>query len=312
MEWVEVQIHTTHEAMEPLTNILNEFGANGVVIKDSANLKKKRVPLFGEIYELDKQNFPNDGVYVKAYFINNEQFTNKLKKIKQKITELKAFGIDIGENNLSTELIAEEDWETSWKKYYEPTEITDQITIVPDWETYEATKKDEIIVKMDPGMAFGTGTHPTTKLSVNALEKYLNKNDDVIDVGCGSGILSIISARLGANHVYAYDLDEVAVTSTNANSSLNNLTDKITVEKNNLLKGIDRKANIIIANILTHILIELLKDVHENLAENGRLILSGIIEKKENEILHWLEKDHFKVIDRMKEEEWITLVVEKP
>lgn len=311
MEWIEVQIHTSHEAIEPITNILNDFGANGVVIKDSLDLTKKRQTEFGEIYELDKNEFPENGVFINAYLTNDEHFINKLEKIKRKINNLKTYDIYLGKNEIKTTKIKEDDWATAWKKYYEPTTITNQVTIVPNWETYEKQNEQEIIVKMDPGMAFGTGTHPTTRLAAQFLEKYLTRSDDIIDVGCGSGILSIISAKLGANHVYAYDLDDVAIKSTQINCSLNDVSNRVTVTKSNLLENIEQKANIIVANILTHILIKLIKDVRKNLPTNGRLILSGIIKKNENDLLDCLNTYGFKVIDRKKEDDWIALVAQK-
>lgn len=311
MDWIELKIHTTHGAMEAVTHILNENGANGVVIKDSADLTKEKESLFGEIYELDEAKFPNDGVFIKAYFKNNEQTNTTLHNIRREIDELQSFGIDLGNNDMTTKSIIEEDWATSWKKHYKPTAITENITIVPSWEQYETTKHEEKIIKMDPGMAFGTGTHPTTILSVRALEKHLNKDELVIDVGCGSGILSIAALVLGANHVYAFDLDEVAVTSTSVNSELNNLKDNITVKQSNLLQGVDIKANVIVSNILAHILIDLINDVDKNLAPAGKLILSGIIEKKEADVTTHLEDNGFKLIARDQMENWISLVAQK-
>src|SRR5699024_7345183 len=117
--------------------------------------------------------------------------------------------IDIGIGEVLVNKVIESDWESAWKQYYKPTSISNRITIVPSWEKYEKTHEDELLVTLDPGMAFGTGTHETTKLSVLALEKYVEKGDLIIDVGCGSGILSITSILLGAKHAYAYDLDHI-------------------------------------------------------------------------------------------------------
>src|SRR5699024_6123092 len=151
-------------------------------------------------------------------------------------------------------------------------------------EDYEHETEEEMILKLDPGMAFGTGTHPTTILSIRALEKYITREDMVIDVGCGSGVLSIASVLLGASHAYAFDLDQVAVNSTNINSELNNIEDKITVQKNNLLENVKASANIVVSNILAEVLVNLMHDARNCLVDDGIFILSGIIDKKENMI----------------------------
>lgn len=218
LDWKEVRIHTTNEAMEPVSNILNEYGANGVVIEDPLELTKEKETLFGEIYELNPDKYPLEGIYVKAYFLNDEQFPKTVEKIKARIINLQQFNIDVGRNDVIVSSVDEEDWSTSWKKYYKPTNISNKITIVPSWEHYEHETEDELVLKLDPGMAFGTGTHPTTILSIRALEKYITREDKVIDVGCGSGVLSIASVLLGASHAYAFDLDQVAVNSTKINS----------------------------------------------------------------------------------------------
>lgn len=311
LNWKEIQVHTTHEAMESVSNILNECGANGVVIKDSKDLTKDKVPLFGEIYELNPDKFPNEGVYIKAYFIDDEQLDRKVQEIKHKIEQLRQYGIDIGKNNIALKTIAEDDWETSWKKYYKPTQITEKITIVPSWEQYDVKRNDELIIKLDPGMAFGTGTHPTTILSVKALETHLKEDDIVIDVGCGSGILSFASILLGAEHVHAFDLDQVAINSTIINSDINECAEQITTKQNNLLNGVNVKANVIVSNILAEILTDLIRDVNKNLNENGILILSGIIEKKENDIKNDLETNGFKIIERNQMDHWVSFVAQK-
>lgn len=311
LEWKEVQIYTTHEAMEPISNILNESGANGVLIKDSNDLTKKKTARFGEIYELNPNKFPKEGIMIKAYFLNDDHFPTILENINSKIDRLRDFEIDIGTGEVIINDVVETDWETAWKKYYKPTSITDKITILPSWEQYERKKDDEIIVKLDPGMAFGTGTHETTKLSVKALQKYVKKNDHVIDVGCGSGILSITSILLGAKHVHAFDLDQVAIQSTRINSELNDVHQSMTILQNDLLKEIDVKADIIVSNILAEILVDLVEDAYRCLVNDGYFILSGIIEKKELFIKEHLEKNGFKIIERNEMGHWVSFVTQK-
>lgn len=161
-------------------------------------------------------------------------------------------------------------------------------------------------------MAFGTGTHPTTILSLQALERYLNSKDLVLDVGSGSGILSIAAAKLGASHVYAYDLDEVAVTSTQNNSTLNETDERITVQKNDLLKDVEQEPDVIVSNILAEIIIQLTEDAFHLLKPNGLLITSGIIQRKKQEVLEDLTNKGFQIVETKDLEDWVSIVAQKP
>src|SRR5699024_10550908 len=149
-------------------------------------------------------------------------------------------------------IVEEEDWENEWKKYFTIQQVTDTITIVPSWKKDDF--HDDMAILIDPGMAFGTGTHPTTVLSMQALETYIQPNDTILDVGVGSGVLSIAACKLGAKHVYAYDLDEIAIKSAKMNRDLNSLQNNITIQQHDLLNNVDNPANIIVANILADIL----------------------------------------------------------
>ena len=311
MKWSEICIHTTHEAMEPVANILNEAGVTGLVIEDPLDLVKERATLFGEIYELNPSDYPVEGIYIKVYLPADRFLKDKCKEIKQAIDELAAYGIDLGVNKMVQNDVYEEDWETAWKKYYKPARITKQFTIVPTWEQYKPISKSEKIIELDPGMAFGTGTHPTTVLSVKALENYVKSHDLVIDVGCGSGVLSIAASLLGADHVYAYDLDNIAIKSTRSNVALNDLTDKITVKQNDLLQQVQMSADVIVSNILAEIIIKFVQDAWNNLKDNGLFITSGIIQKKKQLVIDELQKIGFKILEINHHDEWISIVAQK-
>lgn len=191
MKWSELSIHTTNEAVEAVSNILHEAGASGVVIEDSDELGREREDLFGEIYSLNPDDFPVDGVRVKAYLAETSFLLETVEEIKLAINNLTNFDIDLGHNVVSVQEVDEEDWATAWKKYYHPVKISNRFTIVPTWEDYERVNTDELIIELDPGMAFGTGTHPTTVMCLQALEKTVQTDSSVIDVGTGSGVLSI-------------------------------------------------------------------------------------------------------------------------
>ncbi|WP_042146515.1 50S ribosomal protein L11 methyltransferase [Paucisalibacillus sp. EB02] len=311
MKWSEICIHTTNEAIEPISNILHETGASGVVIEDPLDLVTEKENLYGEIFELDENDYPKEGVYIKAYLPLNSFLGETVEEIKQAINNLITFDIDLGPNQVVLSEVNEEDWATAWKKYYKPVQITNKITITPTWEDYTPKSNKEIVIELDPGMAFGTGTHPTTVLSIQALEKYIKGNESVIDVGCGSGVLSIASALLGAREIYAYDLDEIAVKSTQLNAKVNKVNHMIKTRQNNLLSHVQMKADIIVSNILAEIIVRFIDDAYENLVEGGYFITSGIIQAKKQLVLDNLESQGFELVEINELEDWVSVVAKK-
>ncbi len=311
MKWSEVCIHTTNEAIEPISNILHETGASGLVIEDPQDLIKVRDNVYGEIYDLDPNAYPEEGVRIKAYLPMNSFLGETVEQIKQAINNLLIYDIDLGKNHVSLSEVNEEEWATAWKKYYKPVKVSQKITITPTWEEYTPVSSDEIIIELDPGMAFGTGTHPTTVLSMQALETYLTSDDAVIDVGCGSGVLSIAAAKLGAKEVYAYDLDEIAVKSTQQNAKLNGLDNQIVVAQNNLLDHVNKQVNVIVSNILAEIIVRFVDDAWDNLVSDGLFITSGIIQNKKQLVKDKLTEQGFEIIAVNEMEDWISIVARK-
>ncbi|MBT2569100.1 50S ribosomal protein L11 methyltransferase [Planococcus sp. ISL-110] len=312
MKWLELSIHTTNEAIEAVSNIMHEAGASGVVIEDSEDLTKEREYRFGEIYSLDPDDFPVDGVILKAYLPVNSFLGETVDAIKLAINNLVSFGINLGKNEVTISEVNEEDWATSWKKYYHPVKISERFTIVPTWETYNPVSSDELIIELDPGMAFGTGTHPTTVMSLQALEKTIRPGDRVIDIGTGSGVLAIGAALLSAKEVYALDLDDIAVTAANVNVKLNNVQNIVTVEEGNLVDKIDKPGDVVVANILAEVIMSFTDDAFNIVKPGGRYITSGIIAAKKNDVKAALETSGFVIEDVMMMEDWVTIVSKKP
>ena len=311
MKWSEIVVHTTHEATESVANIFHEAGSSGVIIEDSVEPDRERENVFGEIWNLDKNDFPSDGVIVKAYLPVNSFLIETMKEIKQSIDNLPSFGLDVGRNEIQTNEVDDEDWATAWKKYYHPVKISGRFTIVPTWEEYEPVDSDELIIELDPGMAFGTGTHPTTVMCMQALEKYVRAGDAVVDVGTGSGVLSIGAAMLGATKVQALDLDHVAVTVAQENIELNKVEGIVTVTHGDLLESIQVKPNIIIANILAEVILSFSKDAFNLLPENGLFIVSGIIGDKRDLVKDDLISKGFDVIESVLMEDWVAITAQK-
>lgn len=312
MKWTEICIHTTNEAIEPISNILHESGASGVVIEDSQDLVKQHDSLYGEVYDLNPDDYPEEGVYIKAYLPMNSFLGETVEEIKQAINNLILYDIDLGKNHITMSEVNEQDWATAWKKYYKPVKISEKITIIPTWEDYEPVNSDEIIIELDPGMAFGTGTHPTTVLSLQALEQYVKAGDTVIDVGSGSGVLSIASILLGADSVYAYDIDDVAVKSTTINAKLNQVEDRVQVKQNNLLDGVEAEADIVVSNILAEIIVRFIDDAYKQLKPGGIFITSGIIQGKKQEVKEKMIESGFELLETNQMEDWISFVAKKP
>ncbi|SDQ48633.1 [LSU ribosomal protein L11P]-lysine N-methyltransferase [Virgibacillus subterraneus] len=311
MKWSEICIHTTNEAIEPISNILHETGSSGVVIEDPLDLTAERDDFFGEIYELNVDEYPEEGVYIKAYLPVNSFLGETVNEIKQAINNLMLYDINLGRNQITLSEIHEEEWATAWKKYYKPVKISKKITIIPTWEDYEAVSSDEVIIELDPGMAFGTGTHPTTVLSIQGIERYIEENDNVIDVGCGSGVLSIAAGLLGAKEVYAFDLDEIAVKSTKLNAKLNKVDKKIVTKQNNLLDRVSMKADMIVSNILAEIIVRFVEDAWHNLKTNGIFITSGIIQAKKQMVVDKLNQQGFRILEINEMEDWVSIIARK-
>jgi ribosomal protein L11 methyltransferase len=312
MKWSEISILTSNEAIEPVSHILHESGASGVVIEDPFDLIKEREDMFGEIYQLNPEDYPSEGVLVKAYLPVNSFLGETVEEIKEGITNLVTYDIDIGENKVEISEVNEEEWATAWKKYYHPVKISDKFTIVPTWEDYIPVHSDELIIELDPGMAFGTGTHPTTVMCIQALERTVKPDDSVIDVGTGSGVLSIAAAMLAADEVRAYDLDEVAVRSARLNVKLNKVQNRVTVDQNNLLNGITGQADVIVANILAEIILRFTVDAFELVKPGGYFITSGIIGPKKEQVKDALEAAGFLIEEVMVMEDWVAIIAKKP
>jgi ribosomal protein L11 methyltransferase len=311
LKWSEISIHTTNEAIEPISNILHEAGASGVVIEDPFELVKIREDQFGEIYQLNPKDYPEEGVMVKAYLPINSFLGETIEEIKSTINNLIVYNIDIGRNDVSVSEVHEEEWATAWKKYYHPVKISKRFTVVPTWEEYTPVNSDELIIELDPGMAFGTGTHPTTVMSIQALERTVKKGDSVIDVGTGSGVLSIAAAMLGAEKVKALDLDEVAVQSAKLNLELNKVHTFVNVSQNNLLEGISDEVDVVVANILAEVILRFTDDVAKTVKPGGYFIAAGIIQQKKDQVKESIETAGFDIEETLRMEDWVAFIAKR-
>lgn len=312
MRWNEVAIIATTEAAEATANVLIEAGAAGTAIDDEMDYINLKDDGFGWVKE-ERPVPPKDHpVTISAYYPDNAAFPEILQKIKQGLEKVKVTGLDLGRAELVINDVREEDWETAWKQYYHPIRVTRFLTIVPYWEEYVPSDPEEKLLVMDPGMAFGTGTHATTRLSLEALETVMRGGERVLDVGTGSGVLSIAAKALGAAEVQAFDIDEVATSVAKNNLAFNAVAEDVIVRENNLLTGIkDAEADIIVANILAEILLLMVEDAWCNLKAGGYFILSGIIRSKRDELEEALLRTGFVLEQAKAMGDWHCLIMRK-
>lgn len=311
MNWLEVSVNTHSESVEVVSSILIELGSKGVSIEDPQDYYQLTDEQLEWLKVQQKDLYETDTVIVKGYFQPSQWSKDSDVLLHEKLEEIKVYGLQTGPLSIQVKEVGEEDWANAWKQYYFPVRVTRFLTVVPSWVDYEKEQDDELLIELDPGLAFGTGTHPTTQLSLTALEQTIRGNESVLDVGTGSGVLSITSKLLGASKVTAFDIDEMATRVAKENIALNPTIGEIEVFENNLLVGVDQKSDLIVANILAEILLQMPEDAHRNLNDDGRLILSGIIESKANEVMEAYEKAGFTLVERMTMREWNCFIMKK-
>ncbi len=308
MDWMEVKLRGARDASEAMCALMYEAGASGVEIDDPLDINRYIDSGAWDYTDLKKSEDVST-VAVTAYFSADESFEKKFEGIVKGFNELQSeFPGKYFEPERKK--VADEDWENSWKDYFHTEKIGEKIVISPPWEEYKA-KSGEVTVKIDPGAAFGTGQHPTTALAIRALEKYVNENDRVFDVGTGSGVLAIAAAKLGANDVVAMDYDSVAVRIAGENVALNAVEDKITLGVSDCFQNFEGRADVIVANIIADIVLKLLPEVAKRLNEKGRFIAGGIIDERLDDVLKGAELAKLRIIEECHDKGWALLVMEK-
>lgn len=307
MEWMELTVKTTTEATEAVANILYDAGVKGVVIEDPKDFDfVNQDQKIWDYVEEEVYTFDFEGALIKGYLPKTEGVADEIQLIKHSIAYLPHYGMDIGEGTVETKEVKDEDWSNTWKQYYKPARIGKYIIIKPEWEDYEK-KTGDIVIEMNPGMAFGTGTHETTTMCIEALEEVVTKEDLVFDIGCGSGILGVVAAKLGAKKVVAVDFDEVAVGVARENVENNHVTDLVSVYHGNLMDNIDEKGDIILVNIIADVIITMAPDFQHYLKPSGTLITSGIILEKIEPVKKALKTQNIEVYKTVEKGEWAAL-----
>ncbi|MBR3146626.1 MAG: 50S ribosomal protein L11 methyltransferase [Eubacterium sp.] len=323
MKYIEITIHTESEWVEPVLACLSMAGIDDAEVRDPRDAEE--IMADKETYEwdyvdekvsegLDRKpeiHIYRDSVSEK----DDEALVCSVRDAMEKLRDDICSGVygaqkDPGDFSVSSEIKDDTVWKNKWKEYFKPSHVSDRIVVKPTWEAYEP-EADEIVIEIDPGMAFGTGTHETTSMCIRALEKYVREGMKVLDAGCGSGILSIAAAKLGAGEVLGVDIDEEAVRVSGENFRLNNTDDICRAEYGDVTKGVGFNADLVAANLMAELLCMISKGVASHLQKGGIFISSGILDEKEDMVKQSYSDAGFDVTGVMHDGEWCCVIAEK-
>lgn len=317
MKWTKLTLSTTADAVDLVSNMLSELGIGGIEIVDNVPLtEQEKKSMFVDILPI--LNTEDKTALVSFYLEEDQNIDEIMDKIQAGLSELSEF-VDIGTGEIEISETEDTDWVNNWKAFFKPFRIDEIIVIKPTWEQLDEIKETDLVVEIDPGTAFGTGSHETTKLCILAIKKYIKPDMHVLDVGCGSGILSIIAAKLGAEKVIGVDIDPYASKAAKENVEVNHVSSDVI----NILTGdliTDEKLqnevgfacfDIVVANILADVIIPLSAETGQHMKPGGLFICSGIINTKKENVKEALLKNGFKVLEINEMGDWISMVAQK-
>ena len=319
MEWIEVVVATSQMGLEPVEGVLYQCGLNGLMIHDEAdfaefleNPNREWDYVADELVEEKQEQTTGITFFLRDNLYGREQLS-QIKSALQSVKETEK-ELDLGSLEVTMKNVAEEDWANNWKKYFKPFPVGDKIMIKPSWEELPA-QTDKIILKIDPGHIFGTGTHETTQLCMELIEKYVKKDDMVLDIGCGSGILSIASLLLDAKEADAVDIDPNAIQIAYENSDRNDIDrSRYHVKAGNILEDTElqasysgKKYDLVAANIVADVIIALTKQVPDYIKDGGIFLCSGIITERKEDVLEALKAAGFAMLDIKEKTSWVAI-----
>lgn len=314
MKWKKLTIETTTEATDMISYSLGELGVEGIEVEDHVPLTEEdRKEMYVDL--LPDEIAPDDGTAkIHCYLEEEENLEELAAKIHEMLEEIKQF-LPIGSGKITFGETEDKDWINNWKQYFKPFRLDDNIVIKPTWETLEEQKEDDLIIQIDPGTAFGTGSHETTRLCISQLKKYCKPNTKLLDAGCGSGILSIIAIKLGIEQAVGIDIDPNAMIATKENMEINEITEKQLVPiQGNILEdeSFQEKIgyhcyDIVVANILADVICPLSAKVAAHLKEDGIFITSGIINTKEEEVKEAMLANGLEIVEVHSLGEWVSI-----
>ena len=309
MEWAEVGFRTSHEAVDAVSSLFEEAGASGTVIEDPALINDYIHSGLWDYTDIPEQT-DTSVVTVKAYLAADDSLDEKLASIRAGLDEIAARGVDTKPAEFSVTRVQDEDWANSWKAYFHTDKVGERVVIQPSWEEYDP-QEGEVVLRLDPGAAFGTGTHPTTAMCLRAMERLIKPGMTVFDVGTGSGVLAIAAAKLGAKKVRAVDYDATAVRVARENIEANGVADVVSTAESDLFSALPGRAGLVTANLIADLVIRLLPDLGAHLETGGALLASGIIESRAQEVREAAETAGFFVAEDHEEKEWHAMVIRR-
>lgn len=306
MKWLEITVQTPIEGVEPIADIFHEMGTGGVVIEDPAFIRNCAAGRHPEEWAAQLEATGTDMPRVIGYLPVDNELGRRFEAIK---SSLKCLVLSPAPE-VSTRIVAEEDWAGAWRAHYKPVHVGRRIVVKPTWENY-TPEKGELVIEMDPGMAFGSGTHATTFLCLRLLEKYVWPGQVVYDVGTGSGILAVAAAKLGAGRVVAIDLDPVACRVAAENVNRNGADGKVQVVQGNLLDRVEGSAGLVVSNIIADVIIDLTPNAAGILVHGGIFIASGIIRSRASDVCNAVEVSGLTLIERLDDGQWVAFAAKK-
>ncbi len=305
MNWTEITIKVPQKDTDLAAAIANMTVPYGIYIEDYSDLEEKAEEI-AHINLIDEQLLAKDRTvsFIHIYISECDNALESLEFLKERFTA----------ENIKFEIankgVDDKDWNENWKKYFHTSEIGEKLVIVPSWETYE-NKNNRVVLNIDPGAAFGTGTHATTSLCLSLLENYIDADTAILDIGTGSGILSIASVLLGARSAIGIDIDAQSGKTAKENAQINKIGDKCEFIVGDLTDKIDGKYNVICANIVADVIIKLFENVENLLSENGVFIISGIIDIRKDDVLAAATDKGFAILKECYKDNWCAFVLEK-
>lgn len=310
MRWARISVVTTHEGADLIANILMELGAAGTEIDDPSLVNEYIDAGLWDYTDLPRAE-DTETVTVRAYLPEDARLESSLLVLAERIAALRHAGAALGAGTISHSFVADEDWAETWKAYIHTEKIGERIVVRPTWEEYTPSA-DEIVIELDPGAAFGTGAHATTAMCLRWLEHLVSPGMRVYDVGCGSGILAVAAAKLGAGEVIAMDYDPVAVSVAEENIRQNNVHNVVACESD-LLSTCEgaAPAELITANIIADVIVRLFAQLDRHLAPGGTLLASGIIDDRIADVEHAAAEHGFTVLDMTCEKEWAAMIIRR-
>lgn len=330
MKWVKLTLDTTTEAVDIISSMLSDLGIEGIEIEDNIPItEEEKKQMFIDILPIIEKT--DNSALVNFYVDPSSDIDTLIKGVKEGLEEISEF-ISVGSGSITISNTEDKDWINNWKQFFKPFRIDDTIIIKPTWEKLTDIKSEDLVIEIDPGISFGTGSHETTKLSILSMKKHLKPGDFVLDAGSGSGILSIVANKLGAAKVLGVDIDPIATKTSMENAQVNQIdaeewgldkeynasgsavsfTTGNIIEDHGIRTSIGKETyDLVVANILADVIIPLADVIGENMKKDGIFISSGIINTKEADVKASLEKNNFTILEINRMKDWVSFVAKK-